>query len=362
MVASSLDVDKEASVTSKEEVNSSSYVGFHNAQMFEDGLSFSGNERNKTWLNVGDGFADLSDLSGADTPNDSRAVIAADFDDDGDPDLFVHSIQRERHALYRNDAVVPGAGAGYLKLRLRATTSQYEAIGATVIVHGPHGETAQVLSRGAAFVSSQPPELVFGLGEQESALVDVIWPGTGGERESFGSVPAGSRATLVEGSGVAETFAARPLPLPDPLPPGLLLEEGDVLPRISLANAAGERVVLDVAQLADGKPVLLNFWASYCAPCVKELPLLQQKHAQGEVRVIALSLDVAADVPTARELLQANDAGFAAYFLPDGGEPLEGASEIGDLVDLERFSIPTTLVLSREGRLETILRGPLSGH
>ena len=52
----------------------------HNAQMFEEGRSFSGNERDKLFLNRGDGtFADLSDLAGCDSPNDGRAVIACDF-------------------------------------------------------------------------------------------------------------------------------------------------------------------------------------------------------------------------------------------------------------------------------------------
>ena len=134
MVASTLDVDSECSIRSAQKVNDAAYQGFHSAQMFTDGLSFSGNERNCVWLNTGGSFADLGSLSGADIPNDSRAVLAADFDDDGDVDLFVHSIQRERHALFRNDAVQPGAdGSGFLKLRLRATQGHWEAIGATVI-------------------------------------------------------------------------------------------------------------------------------------------------------------------------------------------------------------------------------------
>ena len=280
---------------------------------------------------------DLSPLSGADIPGDSRAVIAADFDDDGDVDLFVHSIQRERHALFRNDALEPGKDAGYLKIRLRATSSQYEAIGATVIVKGPWGETAQVLSRGAGFVSSQPPELIFGLGASKQAHVDVLWPGRS-ERESFGMLAAGTRGLLVEGTGKTEAYAAHPLQLPDPLPPGLRIEEGDLLPRLSLANRDGERVVLDVAAISGGKTVLLSFWASYCAPCVKELPLLQQKAAEGELTVVSVSLDVAADVPTAQALLDANGVSFAAFFLPAGGEAPAGTVPIEDLVDQFTFT------------------------
>jgi thiol-disulfide isomerase/thioredoxin len=347
-------------VVAKQAVNSSSYRGFHSAQMFEQGLSFSGFERNRVWLNAGGRFADLSDVSGADTPNDSRAAVAADLDDDGDVDLFVHSIQRERHALYRNDALAPGS-RGFLKLRLAATRSQHEAIGATVTVHGPLGPIAQSVSRGDGFVSCRGSELVFGLGDARAAEVEVLWPG--GARESFGELAAGTRARLVEGTGKAEPYPARPRPLPDPPPAGLQLDEGDALPSLALADATGAPRVLDVRSLSRGKPVLLNLWASYCAPCVAELPLLASHHAGGERVVVTLSLDVPADRAAAQRLLQASAPSVPAYFLPEPGTPAPaGLAAIETLLDLERLSLPTTLVLSSEGKLETVLRGPLSAE
>jgi thiol-disulfide isomerase/thioredoxin len=46
-------------------------------------------------------------------------------------------------------------------------------------------------------------------------------------------------------------------------------------------------------KLADfaGKPVLVNLWASWCAPCVKELPTLDQRARSGPVKVLAVSQD-----------------------------------------------------------------------
>lgn len=347
-------------MAAKAQVNSSSYRGFHSAQMFEQGLSFSGFERNKTWINAGGRFVDLSDVSGADTPNDSRAAIAADFDDDGDVDLFVHNLQRERHALYRNDALAPGTH-GFLKLRLTATRHQHEAIGAVVSVHGPAGAVSQSLGRGDGFVSCRGGELVFGLGTAQEAEVEVLWPG--GARESFGKLAAGSRARLVEGSGKPAPYAAHARPLPDPLPLGLQLNEGDAFPRLALADAAGNLRILDVAALGQGKPVLLNLWASYCAPCVAELPLLAKRHAAGEMVVVALSLDVPEERATAQKLLQQNAPGLPGFFLlqPGTAAPAESLPA-EELLDLERLSLPTTLVLSKDGKLETVLRGPLSAE
>jgi thiol-disulfide isomerase/thioredoxin len=360
VVASTLEKGAEKSIAAKPTVNASSYRTFHSAQMFEQGFSFSGFERNKVWLNAGGRFVDLSDVSGADTPNDSRAAIAADLDDDGDVDLFVHNLQRERHALYRNDVHAPGT-RGFLKLRLSATRSNAEAIGAIVTVRGPLGPVSQSVARGDGFLSCRGTELVFGLGDAREAEVEVLWPG--GARESFGKLTAGTRARLVEGTGHPEPYTARPRPLPDPLPQGLQLAEGDSLPNLALADASGAMRVLDARALGGGKPVLLNLWASYCAPCVAELPLLAAKHAQGEVAVVALSLDVPDDRPAAAQLLAEKAPRLAAFYLPASGAAApEGSVAIEQILDLERLSLPTTLVLSREGKLETILRGPLAGE
>ena len=358
MVASTIDVTAEDSITSAQEVNSGDYQTLHNGQIFKDGLSFSGNERNCVWLNTGQAFADLSALSGADSPNDSRAAIACDFDDDGDVDLFVHSIQRERHGLYRNDLDL---GERYLKVRLRGTASNPEAVGAIVVVEGPvglGGATAQVLSRGGGFVTCQAPELVFGLGGAEEAEVSVIWPGA--KRESFGVQAAGSRIELVEGASTAKSFAANPRRLPNPLPRGLLLAEGDIVPVLAVKNGKGERVDLDLRAVADGKPLMVNFWASFCAPCVAEIPVLSAIMDKGEVRVVAVSMDAPDDVALARSLLKKHGATYESFYL--GGRAAGDTVAIEDLVDLRRLPIPTTLILSAEGRVETILRGPIKGE
>lgn len=66
---------------------------------------------------------------------------------------------------------------------------------------------------------------------------------------------------------------------------------GQAAPDVELKDAENEP-----ASLADatGRPLLVNIWATWCAPCVKELPTLQALAAKaGAPRVIAISQDMA---------------------------------------------------------------------
>ena len=65
---------------------------------------------------------------------------------------------------------------------------------------------------------------------------------------------------------------------------------GTPLPALQLSDPAGK--VLDLA--AQGGPVLVNLWATWCAPCVVEMPQLDALAGEldGEVRVITVSQDL----------------------------------------------------------------------
>jgi thiol-disulfide isomerase/thioredoxin len=306
------------------------------------------------FLGRGDGtFAELSDLSGADSPLDGRGLVAADFDDDGDQDLFVHNIQRERHGLWRNELDPPS----FLKVRLSATRSQHEAIGAEVTVDGPLGPVAQVVSRGGGYASCQPPELVFGLGAASSAAVRVRWPG--GEVESFGMVERG-RVLLVQGEGEARGVPGRPFRLADPLPEGLDLRLGDAVPDLVVLSASGEKQRLSAVDAAGGKELLLVFWASYCAPCVREIPELERWQGTEGRTVVAISVDAPRDRESAEELLRSRGATYPGYYLAMSEE--DNAGGLDELVDLLRLSIPTVIAITPDGRIASVLRGPPDGN
>lgn len=319
--------------------------------MYERGFSFNGGERTKVFLGTGTELVDVSDVSNADSPLDGRALVAADFDDDGDVDLFVHNIQRERHHLFRNE--VNPANRGFVGLALRS--DQREPIGATVYVTpaGKEHPTAQVLSRGAGYASSQPNSLVFGLGEAKAAQVQVRWPY--GEVEDFGVIAGGSRVILSEGKGKPIFRERRSTAvLADPLPPGLKLALGAKVPTLLFEAIDGSRHRLSPEEITKDGPVTLELWASYCRPCVEKLPLLIARQEAGE-RILSLSVDVPSERERAQKMLEDAGVTFPNYFLVLD----EGVNETGfdTMIDLMRLPIPTELVLHPGGVLGAVRTG-----
>ena len=63
------------------------------------------------------------------------------------------------------------------------------------------------------------------------------------------------------------------------------------MPAMTVSDPAGR--TLDLAALR-GTPVLLNLWATWCAPCVKEMPLLDALAGEydGRLRVLTVSQDM----------------------------------------------------------------------
>ena len=66
---------------------------------------------------------------------------------------------------------------------------------------------------------------------------------------------------------------------------------GSTMPNIEVRNPDGEMVPLTSLQEA-GKPLLINLWATWCAPCIKELPTLERLADRSDAPVVvALSQD-----------------------------------------------------------------------
>lgn len=64
--------------------------------------------------------------------------------------------------------------------------------------------------------------------------------------------------------------------------------KGSPLPDLTFADQGGRKLTLSSLK---GKPLLVNLWATWCAPCVAELPTLAKLSASGTIRVVAVSQD-----------------------------------------------------------------------
>jgi thiol-disulfide isomerase/thioredoxin len=65
--------------------------------------------------------------------------------------------------------------------------------------------------------------------------------------------------------------------------------KGKAAPTVSFLDPTGKTITLAAFR---GKPVLVNLWATWCAPCIKEMPTLDALAASGTVKVIAVSQDL----------------------------------------------------------------------
>jgi cytochrome c biogenesis protein CcmG, thiol:disulfide interchange protein DsbE len=95
---------------------------------------------------------------------------------------------------------------------------------------------------------------------------------------------------------------------------------------------------VDLAKLR-GKVVLVNLWASWCAPCVDELPsLLALQHEMPGVTVIAISMDQ--DDAAYRSFLKRNNVDLLTVRDPDGRvNALYGTVQIPETYAIDRNGI-----------------------
>ena len=101
---------------------------------------------------------------------------------------------------------------------------------------------------------------------------------------------------------------------------------------------------LDMASLR-GRPLLLNFWATWCPPCVEEMPLLDQfyrENAANGWQVVGLAIDQAEPV---RQFLTRLPVSFPIGLAAQGGQELSRA--LGNLAG----GLPFTVIVAPDGGL-----------
>ena len=127
-------------------------------------------------------------------------------------------------------------------------------------------------------------------------------------------------------------------------------EERVPLPPISGQTLNGSQVRLDSMR---GSVVVLNSWASWCGPCVDEIPELVSADARGlSTDVVFIGLNVNDDQPKARAFAEKMGMNYESIMDPD-------ATLLGALPGVPPGALPSTLILDRDGLVAVRVVGPI---
>lgn len=167
-------------------------------------------------------------------------------------------------------------------------------------------------------------------------------------------------AVLAAGLGLWAGHRLAPAPAASDTPPAAspaaaatpALQVGDPLPALTLPDLDDRP--LDLRQRFAGRPLLINVWASWCAPCVEEMPELARfARGQGDngVQVLGLALDTREDV---RGFLQRVPVGYPIVIETPG--PRDASVQLGNTQGL----LPYSVLFDAQGRLVKAKLGPFA--
>jgi thiol-disulfide isomerase/thioredoxin len=127
----------------------------------------------------------------------------------------------------------------------------------------------------------------------------------------------------------------------------------ETLPQFQLADREGR---LRTLQDWPDRALIVNFWATWCAPCRREIPLLQQlqrDHGAEGFQVIGIAVDFRDKV-----IAYADEMRIEYPLLIGEQEALDAAAAFG----VESVGFPFTVFSDRQGRVVTAHLGELTGE
>ncbi len=104
----------------------------------------------------------------------------------------------------------------------------------------------------------------------------------------------------------------------------------------------------------DGKLILLNFWATWCPPCKKEIPdfiALQKEYGDQGFQIIGIAID---DEDVVREYVKEVGMNYPSLVVQDEGVML--AKHYGNGIG----ALPYTVIINRDGEISDTIMGELS--
>ena len=130
----------------------------------------------------------------------------------------------------------------------------------------------------------------------------------------------------------------------------LALDVGSTAPDFTLKSRSGENIKLSEQR---GDVVMINFWASWCAPCRQEMPLLEELHDRyADLGFTLLGVNVEEDSSAALDLLKEIPVTFPVLF--------DSRNDVSKRYNV--VAMPTTVILDRDGNVRYVHKGYLPGY
>jgi thiol-disulfide isomerase/thioredoxin len=122
---------------------------------------------------------------------------------------------------------------------------------------------------------------------------------------------------------------------------------GSLAPDFELSNLSGQRIRLGDLR---GRPVLINFWATWCGYCLQELPVIEKYYEKYGSRLIVLAVEVGDSADEVRDLVAKYGFTFPVLRDPD--------SLVFQKYRLDSF--PVTFMLDTKGMVQVKHQGYMS--
>jgi len=125
---------------------------------------------------------------------------------------------------------------------------------------------------------------------------------------------------------------------------------GKTAPDFTLKSMSGQNFNLTEQR---GNIILINFWASWCGPCRKEMPVLQElQDKYQDLGVQVWGINVEQENQAGRDFLANLDLSFSIFF--------DETNKLSEAYNVE--AMPTTVIVDRDGIVRYVYRGFKKGY
>jgi peroxiredoxin len=122
---------------------------------------------------------------------------------------------------------------------------------------------------------------------------------------------------------------------------------GQIAPNFQLQTIDGHITTLNEFR---GTPVMVNFWAAWCDPCIDEMPIIQSRYQRHYPELVVLAIEEDGESPKVQELIHESGFGFMI---------LGGNESVARQYNITAY--PTSFFIDAHGVIQSMHVGSLSG-